>query len=61
MEARDDVNNNKCSYSPPQAPIFLNCFPPYSEPWGENKVFSSHFLDPGGKVQKPLSPLMGGK
>ena len=48
--------------SPPQAPkIFGGFFPPYFGPWGEKTLFSPHFPDPGGKIEKAVSPHNGGE
>ena len=48
--------------SPPQAPkIFGGFFPPYFGPWGGKTLFSPHFPDPGGKIEKAVSPHNGGK
>ena len=48
--------------SPPQAPkIFGGFFPPNFGPWGEKTLFSPHFPDPGGKIEKAVSPHNGGK
>ena len=47
--------------SPPQAPKnFGGFFPPYFGPWGEKTLFSPHFPDPGGKIEKAVSPHNGG-
>ena len=48
--------------SPPQAPKnFGGFFPPYFGPWGEKTLFPPHFPDPGGKIEKAVSPHNGGK
>ena len=43
-------------------PPFWSSFPPFSGTLGGKCVlFPPIFRDPGGKVEKRLSPLMGGK
>ena len=36
-------------------------FPPIFRTLGGKKVFSPHFPDPGGKIEKAVSPHNGGK
>ena len=38
-----------------------NIFPPYFGPWWENSLFSHHFPNPGGKLEKAVSHHCGGE